>query len=110
MTAAVLTHTPALSKDLAELILDGAWKALDDKLTERADCVFCKGAMSGWCEECTDVNVALELIAGAKTQVRRCHSDRQAREIVIGLTGALTGTGRYGIASGTRIVTAGGAR
>jgi hypothetical protein len=102
MSAAVKTPPAILSKTVAELLLDGAWDALDKALDNRADCVECK-ARHGWCEDCGGMDYARDAIAGAQSQVRRTASDRQAAEITVTLVQTLSGK-RYGVASWSGLV------
>lgn len=97
MSAMVKSPPAVMTKSVAELILDGAWEALDKALDDRADCAECK-ARHGWCEDCGGMDYARDAVAGAQSQVRRAKSDRQASEITFTLVQTLAGK-RYGVAS-----------
>lgn len=100
-----------LTQQAALLLLDDAWEALDRAVAERFECPDCKAAGTGWCEPDNCLFLAAEEIGRAKAQIRACHSDEQAREIVTGVMDRLSDKTRFGDASEVAFFgVAGGAR
>ena len=108
---ATMTLPALMTQTTAYLLLDDAHGNLLAALTERMDCVDCKGSGSGWCNLCNWRYLASEEVGRALAQLRACRADRMAREIVTLVMDRLADAKRFGdayeIAFG---VTAGGAR
>jgi hypothetical protein len=111
MNAPVLALPPLMTQTTAFLLLDDAHGNLLAALSERMDCIDCKGSGSGWCNLCGWRYLASEDTGRALGQLRACKSDRLAREIVSSVMGRLADAKRFGdsyeVAFG---VLAGGAR
>lgn len=107
-----MTLPALMTQTTAFLLLDEALGRLDRALNDPFDCIACKAAGTGWCEACTRLDRARDEIGQAKTQVRACLSDPQAREIVTGVMDRLADKKRFGDASEIAFfgAVAGGAR